>query len=143
MNLDELLKAAIKDPSQRSIFLQTLIKSDVYVICKNPVNRNAEKQRVESSLNLSLLKIPTEMFLSRFSQVTALFSSSQSDTLTATRSTASDFSILFNQYPRYLTPIPTVKNFPRRRSKAYSLSQEILKSKPYHITKPISSPIVP
>ena len=39
MNLDELLKAAIKDPSKRSLFLQTLIKSDVYVIFKNPVKR--------------------------------------------------------------------------------------------------------
>lgn len=40
MNLDELLKAAITDPSQRSVFLQTLIKSDVYVICKNPVKQD-------------------------------------------------------------------------------------------------------
>ncbi|MBR6791773.1 MAG: enhanced serine sensitivity protein SseB [Ruminococcus sp.] len=39
MNLDELLKAAITDPSKRSVFLQTLIKSDVYVICKNPVKQ--------------------------------------------------------------------------------------------------------
>ncbi len=35
MNLDELLKEAIMDSSKRSLFLQTLIKSDVYVICKN------------------------------------------------------------------------------------------------------------
>lgn len=35
MNLDELLKEAITDSSKRSLFLQTLIKSDVYVICKS------------------------------------------------------------------------------------------------------------
>lgn len=40
MNLDELLKAAITDPSKRSEFLQTLIKSDVYVIVKNPVKQD-------------------------------------------------------------------------------------------------------
>ncbi len=50
MNLDELLKAAIKDPSQRSLFLQTLIKSDVYVICKNPVKQ--ERDRAEGGVQL-------------------------------------------------------------------------------------------
>lgn len=35
MHLDELLKEAITDSSKRSLFLQTLIKSDVYVICKS------------------------------------------------------------------------------------------------------------
>lgn len=40
MNLDELLKAAITDPSKRSEFLQTLIKSNVYVIVKNPVKQD-------------------------------------------------------------------------------------------------------
>ena len=39
MNLDELLKAAINDPTKRSVFLQTLIRSDVYVICRNPVKK--------------------------------------------------------------------------------------------------------
>ena len=34
MNLDELLKEAITKPEKRSVFLQMLIKSDVYVICK-------------------------------------------------------------------------------------------------------------
>lgn len=34
MNLDELLREAIAHPEKRSLFLQTLIKSDVYVICK-------------------------------------------------------------------------------------------------------------
>ena len=50
MNLDELLKAAIKDPSKRSVFLQTLIKSDVYVICKNPVKQ--ERGRAEGGIQL-------------------------------------------------------------------------------------------
>lgn len=38
MNLDGLLKDAITEPSKRSAFLQTLIKSDIYVICKNSVS---------------------------------------------------------------------------------------------------------
>ncbi len=53
MNLDELLRAAIKDASKRSLFLQTLIKSDVYVICKNPV----EKDRKEGGIKLELITI--------------------------------------------------------------------------------------
>ena len=53
MNLDELLKAAIKDPSKRSVFLQTLIKSDVYVICKNPVKQ--ERDRSEGGIQLELI----------------------------------------------------------------------------------------
>ncbi len=40
MNLDELLKEAITKPEKRSVFLQTLIKSDVYVICKQPVKQD-------------------------------------------------------------------------------------------------------
>ena len=55
MNLDELLKAAIKDPSKRSLFLQTLIKSDVYVICKNPVKY--ERGREEGGIQLELITI--------------------------------------------------------------------------------------
>ncbi len=43
MNLDELLKKAINDPSRRSIFLQTLIRSDIFVICKHPV-QSAQNQ---------------------------------------------------------------------------------------------------
>lgn len=54
MNLDELLKAAITDPSKRSLFLQTLIKSDVYVICKNPVS---ERSRDEGGIQLELITI--------------------------------------------------------------------------------------
>ena len=53
MNLDELLKAAIKDPSKRAQFLQTLIKSDVYVICKNPVQQ--ERGRAEGGIQLELI----------------------------------------------------------------------------------------
>ena len=53
MNLDELLKAAIKDPSKRSIFLQTLIKSDVYVICKSPVKE--DRSREEGGIQLELI----------------------------------------------------------------------------------------
>ena len=53
MNLDELLKAAIKDPSKRSVFLQTLIRSDVYVICKNPVKQ--ERGREEGGIQLELI----------------------------------------------------------------------------------------
>lgn len=53
MNLDELLKAAITDPSKRSVFLQTLIKSDVYVICKNPVKQ--ERGQSDSGIKLELI----------------------------------------------------------------------------------------
>ena len=53
MNLDEVLKAAIKDPSQRALFLQTLIKSDVYVICKNPVQQ--DRSRAEGGIQLELI----------------------------------------------------------------------------------------
>ena len=55
MNLDELLKAAITDPSKRSLFLQTLIKSDVYVICKNPIRY--ERGREEGGIRLELITI--------------------------------------------------------------------------------------
>ncbi|MBQ6042035.1 MAG: enhanced serine sensitivity protein SseB [Oscillospiraceae bacterium] len=40
MNLDDLLKEAITKPEKRSLFLQMLIKSDVYVICKRPVKQD-------------------------------------------------------------------------------------------------------
>ena len=55
MNLDELLKAAIRDPSMRSMFLQSLIKSDVYVICRNPVKQ--ERGRAEGGIQLELVTI--------------------------------------------------------------------------------------
>ncbi|MCI1268296.1 MAG: enhanced serine sensitivity protein SseB [Ruminococcus sp.] len=53
MNLDELLKAAITDQSKRSEFLQTLIRSDVYVICKKPVTQ--ERSRSEGGVKLELV----------------------------------------------------------------------------------------
>ena len=50
MNLDELLKAAVYDPSRRSTFLQTLIRSDIFVICQNPVQKEADQQNVRMEL---------------------------------------------------------------------------------------------
>lgn len=50
MNLDELLKEAITDSSKRSVFLQMLIKSDVYVICKN-----APSEQGNSDIQLELV----------------------------------------------------------------------------------------
>lgn len=47
MNLDELLRAAIADASKRSLFLQTLIKSNVYVICRNPATESPDGIRLE------------------------------------------------------------------------------------------------
>lgn len=73
MNLDELLKAAIKDPSMRSLFLQTLIKSDVYVICKNPVRQ--ERSREEGGIQLELittLNPEGEIFIPFFTSYRAL-----------------------------------------------------------------------
>jgi len=55
MNLDELLKAAITDTTKRSQFLQTLIKSDVYVICNKPVIQ--ERSREEGGIQLELITI--------------------------------------------------------------------------------------
>lgn len=73
MNLDELLKAAITDPSKRSLFLQTLIKSDVYVICKNPIKY--ERGREEGGIQLELITIQNphgDMFIPFFSSHRAL-----------------------------------------------------------------------
>ena len=50
MNLDELLKEAIAKPEKRSAFLQTLIRSDVYVICKN-----APSQQANDDIQLELV----------------------------------------------------------------------------------------
>jgi len=50
MNLDELLKKAINDPSRRTVFLQTLIRSDIFVICRNPVEFNEDQQGVRLEL---------------------------------------------------------------------------------------------
>ncbi len=57
MNLDELLKAAITDPSKRSVFLQTLIKSDVYVICKNPVKKEKAGKKKQGTTHKSSAEI--------------------------------------------------------------------------------------
>ena len=73
MNLDELLKAAIKDPSKRSLFLQTLIRSDVYVICKNPVRQ--ERGREEGGIQLELITIQNpygDVFIPFFTSYRAL-----------------------------------------------------------------------
>lgn len=73
MNLDELLKAAITDPSKRSLFLQTLIKSDVYVICKNPVRRDRYSE--EGGIQLELITIQNphgDTFIPFFSSHRAL-----------------------------------------------------------------------
>ncbi len=53
MNLDELLKAAISDPSRRSIFLQTLIRSDIFVICRMP----APLEEVRENVRLELITV--------------------------------------------------------------------------------------
>ena len=50
MNLDELLKKAINDPSRRSIFLQTLIRSDIFVICRNPIQLDTSQKGVRLEL---------------------------------------------------------------------------------------------
>lgn len=50
MNLDELLKTAINDPSRRTVFLQTLIRSDVFVICRPPVEFSQNQQGVRLEL---------------------------------------------------------------------------------------------
>ena len=55
MNLDELLKAAITDPSKRSQFLQTLIKSDVYVICNKPVRQ--DRGAMDGGIQIELITI--------------------------------------------------------------------------------------
>ena len=73
MNLDELLKTAIKEPSMRSLFLQTLIKSDVYVICKNPVRQ--ERSREEGGIQLELITTQNpegEIFIPFFTSYRAL-----------------------------------------------------------------------
>ena len=51
MNLDELLKEAITKPEKRSLFLQMLIKSDVYVICKRPV----EQDKLNGGISMELV----------------------------------------------------------------------------------------
>ena len=73
MNLDELLKAAIKEPSKRSLFLQTLIKSDVYVICKNPVKQEIDDSDEEVPLELATIQDPEgEVFIPFFTSYHAV-----------------------------------------------------------------------
>lgn len=50
MNLEELLQLAITDISKRSIFLQTLIRSDIFVICRNPVQYQNNSSQVQLEL---------------------------------------------------------------------------------------------
>lgn len=73
MNLDELLKNAITDSSKRSMFLQTLIKSDVYVICKNPVRQESDGNGNGIQLELITTQNPNgEMFIPFFTSYRAL-----------------------------------------------------------------------
>lgn len=88
MNLDELLKAAITDPSKRSPFLQTLIKSDVYVICKKPVKY--ERGREEGGIQLELITIRNphgDVFIPLL-QAIVLYSSLPNGMWNTTKSTA-------------------------------------------------------
>ena len=71
MNLDELLKAAINDPSQRSVFLQTLIRSDVYVICRNPVKVGKGNEGVQMDL-ITIQNPEGELFIPFFTSRRAL-----------------------------------------------------------------------
>ncbi|HAJ97601.1 MAG TPA: SseB family protein [Ruminococcus sp.] len=71
MNLDELLKAAIKDPSKRSIFLQTLIRSDVYVICRNPVTTGEDGEGVRMDL-ITIQNPEGDLFIPFFTSHRAL-----------------------------------------------------------------------
>ncbi len=71
MNLDELLRAAISDPSKRSIFLQTLIRSDVYVICKNPVKTGARGEGVQMDL-ITIQNPEGDLFIPFFTSHRAL-----------------------------------------------------------------------
>ena len=71
MNLDELLKAAISDPSKRSIFLQTLIRSDVYVITKNPVKTGERGEGVQMDL-ITIQNPEGDLFIPFFTSHRAL-----------------------------------------------------------------------
>jgi hypothetical protein len=71
MNLDELLKAAINDPTKRSVFLQTLIRSDVYIICKNPVRHGENNEGVQMDL-ITIQNPEGELFIPFFTSHRAL-----------------------------------------------------------------------
>mgnify|MGYP004507660225 FL=1 len=73
MNLDELLKQAITDPSKRAVFLQTLIKSDIYVICRYPVKQERGRESEGIQLELITTNNPDgEMFIPFFTSFRAL-----------------------------------------------------------------------
>lgn len=70
MNLDELLKEAVIDSSKRGLFLQTLIKSDVYVICKNAPT---EQGNADIQLELVTTQNPNgDIFIPFFTSYQAL-----------------------------------------------------------------------
>ncbi|MBR2481900.1 MAG: enhanced serine sensitivity protein SseB [Oscillospiraceae bacterium] len=71
MNLDELLKAAINDPTKRSAFLQTLIRSDIYVICKNPVKHGDNNEGVQMEL-ITIQNPEGDLFIPFFTSYRAL-----------------------------------------------------------------------
>ena len=71
MNLDELLKAAINDPTKRSVFLQTLIRSDIYVICKNPVKHGENNEGVQMEL-ITIQNPEGDLFIPFFTSYRAL-----------------------------------------------------------------------
>ncbi len=71
MNLDELLKTAISDPSKRSEFLQTLIRSDIYVMCKKPVTQGERGEGVQMEL-LTIQNPEGDLFIPFFTSHRAL-----------------------------------------------------------------------
>ena len=54
MNLEELLQEAMTDSAKRSIFLQTLIRSDVFVMCRK--SAEAEKNSQQAGLELMTVR---------------------------------------------------------------------------------------
>ncbi|MDE5753528.1 MAG: enhanced serine sensitivity protein SseB [Oscillospiraceae bacterium] len=50
MNLEELLQEAIADNTKRSIFLQTLIRSDIFVMCRKPAESEKNSKRAKLEL---------------------------------------------------------------------------------------------
>lgn len=70
MYLDELLRDAITDSSKRALFLQMLIKSDVYVICKS---MPSEQGNSDIQLELVTTQNPNgDIFIPFFTSYTAL-----------------------------------------------------------------------
>lgn len=71
MNLDELLKDAITEPSKRAMFLQTLIRSDIYVICKNSVNTQFSGSDIQLEL-VTTQNLNGDIFIPFFTSYQAL-----------------------------------------------------------------------